>query len=62
MFFSIGLISDFSTLRRKGLGKLALIYFVCLFGFILWIGLIISWLFFHDIHLLFMYCTTYRGR
>ncbi len=49
-FFSIGLISDFSTLRREGLGKLALIYFVCLFGFILWIGLAISWIFFADFH------------
>jgi uncharacterized membrane protein YadS len=53
-FFSIGLISDFSTLRREGLGRLALVYFVCLFGFILWIGLFISWLFFHDVHKLFL--------
>jgi len=53
-FFSIGLISDFSTLRREGLGKLALVYFICLFGFILWIGLFISWLFFHDVHWLFL--------
>ncbi|WP_456469276.1 putative sulfate exporter family transporter [Archaeoglobus sp.] len=53
-FFSIGLISDFSTLRKEGIGKLALVYFVCLFGFILWIGLFISWLFFHDVHLLFL--------
>ncbi len=53
-FFSIGLISDFSTLRREGLGRLALVYFVCLFGFILWIGLFISWLFFHDVHWLIL--------
>ncbi|MEM3391684.1 MAG: putative sulfate exporter family transporter, partial [Archaeoglobaceae archaeon] len=53
-FFSIGLISDFSTLRREGIGKLALVYVVCLFGFIIWIGLFISWLFFHDIHVFFL--------
>ena len=53
-FFSIGLISDFSTLRREGIGRLAVVYFICLFGFIIWIGLLISWLFFHDVHLLFL--------
>ena len=53
-FFSIGVISDFSTLRREGIGRLALVYFVCLFGFIIWIGLLISWLFFHDVHILFL--------
>jgi len=53
-FFSIGLISDFAVLRREGIGKLALVYLVCLFGFIIWIGLFISWLFFHDVHWLFL--------
>jgi len=53
-FFSIGVISEFSTLRKEGLGRLALVYLVCLFGFILWIGLFISWLFFHDVHWLFL--------
>jgi uncharacterized membrane protein YadS len=53
-FFSIGVISDFSVLRKEGLGRLALVYFVCLFGFIIWIGLVISYLFFHDVHLLFL--------
>ena len=53
-FFSIGLISDFATLKREGIGKLALVYLVCLFGFIIWIGLFISWLFFHDVHWLFL--------
>ncbi|MFI5341977.1 MAG: hypothetical protein ACHQ7N_19335 [Candidatus Methylomirabilales bacterium] len=28
---------------------LALVYVVCLFGFIIWIGLVISWVFFHGI-------------
>jgi hypothetical protein len=31
------------------LGKLILVYVVCLFGFVIWIGLGISWLFFHGI-------------
>lgn len=31
------------------MGRLALVYLVCLFGFIIWIGLIISWIFFHGI-------------
>jgi len=26
------------------------VYCVCLFGFIIWIGLFISWLFFHGMH------------
>jgi uncharacterized membrane protein YadS len=46
-FFCIGLVSDFRQLKQQGIGKLAAVYGVCLFGFILWIGLIVSWLFFH---------------
>ena len=53
-FFSIGLISDFSTLRKEGIGKLAVVYLIALFGFIIWIGLFISWLFFHDVHVFFL--------
>jgi len=48
-FLSIGLVSDFKKLREEGIGKLALVYLVCLFGFILWIGLAISFIFFHGI-------------
>ncbi|WP_366017886.1 putative sulfate exporter family transporter [Thermanaeromonas sp.] len=48
-FFTIGLMSNFKKLREEGMGRLALVYLVCLFGFIIWIGLIISWLFFHGI-------------
>jgi len=48
-FFSIGLASNFRKLREEGMGRLALVYFVCLFGFIIWIALFISWLFFHGI-------------
>jgi uncharacterized membrane protein YadS len=46
-FFSIGLASNFRRLWAEGIGKLALVYLISLFGFIIWIGLAISWLFFH---------------
>ncbi|MCL5271523.1 MAG: YeiH family protein [bacterium] len=45
-FFSIGLASDFKRLWQEGIGRLAAVYVLCLFGFIIWIGLAISWLFF----------------
>ncbi|MCL5991630.1 MAG: YeiH family protein [Bacteroidetes bacterium] len=45
-FFTIGVVSNFKKLWEEGIGKLALIYILCLFGFIIWIGLLISWLFF----------------
>jgi hypothetical protein len=32
------------------LGRLALVYALSLFGFIIWIGLVISWLFFHGVY------------
>ena len=48
-FFSIGLSADFKRLWQEGFGKLILVYVVCLFGFVIWIGLGISWLFFHGI-------------
>jgi uncharacterized membrane protein YadS len=46
-FFSIGLATNVRRLWAEGLGKLALVYVVSLFGFVIWIGLGISWLFFH---------------
>ncbi|HOD29102.1 MAG TPA: putative sulfate exporter family transporter [Syntrophales bacterium] len=46
-FLSIGLVTNFRKLWEEGIGKLALVYVVCLFGFIIWIGLAISWIFFH---------------
>ena len=49
-FFSIGLISNFKKLLEEGIGRLAIVYVVCLFGFIIWVGLFISWLFFHGMH------------
>jgi uncharacterized membrane protein YadS len=46
-FFSIGLASNFRKLWQEGIGKLAAVYLISLFGFIIWIGLFISWIFFH---------------
>jgi len=48
-FFSIGVASNFKKLWEEGIGRLAAVYVVCLFGFIIWIGLLISWLFFHGV-------------
>ena len=45
-FFSIGLLSDFKRLWQAGIGRLAAVYVVSLFGFVIWVGLAISWLFF----------------
>jgi uncharacterized membrane protein YadS len=48
-FFSIGLLSNFRKLWQEGIAKLAAVYVLCLFGYIIWVGLLISWLFFHGI-------------
>ena len=48
-FFTIGVVSNFRKLWEEGIGKLAAVYVLCLFGFIIWIGLAISWIFFHGI-------------
>ncbi|MGO9392864.1 putative sulfate exporter family transporter [Rhodoblastus sp.] len=48
-FFSIGVLSNFRKLWEDGLGKLAAVYFVSLFGFVIWVGLLISWLFFSGV-------------
>lgn len=45
-FLSIGMVTDFGRLRREGMGRLAAVYGLSLFGFIIWVGLLISWLFF----------------
>jgi uncharacterized membrane protein YadS len=45
-FFCIGLISNFKKLWQEGIGKLAAVYLISLFGFVIWVGVIISWLFF----------------
>ena len=48
-FFTIGVVSNFKKLMEEGIGKLTTVYVVCLFGFIIWVGLFISWLFFHGV-------------
>ena len=48
-FFTIGLVSNFKKLMEEGLVKLAAVYCISLFGFIIWVGLFISWLFFHGV-------------
>ena len=48
-FFAIGVVSNFRKLWEEGIGKLAAIYALCLFGFIIWVGLAISWVFFHGV-------------
>jgi len=49
-FFTIGVVSNFRKLWEAGIGKLILVYVVGLFGFIIWVALIISWIFFHGVH------------
>jgi uncharacterized membrane protein YadS len=49
-FFSIGVLSNFRTLWQDGIGKLAAVYVVSLFGFVIWVGLAISYLFFAGVH------------
>src|SRR5262252_1970260 len=48
-FFSIGVLSNFKKLWQDGVDKLAAVYVISLFGFVIWVGLIISWLFFSGI-------------
>ena len=48
-FFSIGVLSNFRKLWQDGIAKLAAVYVVSLFGFVIWVGLLISWLFFHGV-------------
>jgi uncharacterized membrane protein YadS len=48
-FFAIGLMADLKKLWQEGIGRLAAVYVMCLFGFIVWVGLIISWIFFHGV-------------
>ena len=48
-FFSIGVMSNFRRLWQEGFARLAAVYVICLFGYIIWVGLLISWLFFHGV-------------
>jgi len=48
-FFTIGVMTNFRKLWEEGIGKLAAVYLLCLFGFVIWVGLVISWVFFGGI-------------
>lgn len=48
-FFTIGLLADLRKLWQEGIGRLAAVYVVCLFGFVIWVGLAISWIFFQGV-------------
>jgi len=45
-FFTIGVASNFRKLWAEGIGRLAAVYLLCLFGFVIWVGLVISFVFF----------------
>ena len=46
-FFTIGVVSNFRKLREEGIGRLAVVYVVCLFAIIISEGLFTSYAFFH---------------
>ena len=48
-FFTIGVMSNFKKLWEEGIGKLAAVYLLCLFGFVIWVGLVISFIFFSGV-------------
>ena len=48
-FFSIGLMSNLRVLWQEGIARLAAVYVVSLFGFVIWVGLLVSWIFFSGI-------------
>lgn len=41
-FFTIGVMSNFRKLWQEGIGRLAAVYLIALFGFVIWVGLVIS--------------------
>ncbi len=48
-FFSIGMVTNVRKLWAEGMARIVWVYAVALFGFILWVGLFISWLFYKGI-------------
>jgi uncharacterized membrane protein YadS len=48
-FLSIGMVTNFARLKEEGINRLGAVYAVSLFGFIIWFGLLISWIFFGGI-------------
>jgi uncharacterized membrane protein YadS len=45
-FFTIGVMSNFRKFWEEGIGRLAAVYLLSLFGFVIWVGLAISLVFF----------------
>jgi hypothetical protein len=45
-FFCIGLMANLRVLSQEGIGRLAAVHVVSLFGFVIWAGLLFSWIFF----------------
>jgi uncharacterized membrane protein YadS len=45
-FFTIGVMSNFRKLWEEGIGRLAAVYLLTLFGFVIWVALAISLIFF----------------
>lgn len=48
-FFSIGLVTNVRKLWKAGLGRVVGVYAIALIGFIIWVGLFISYIFYHGI-------------
>lgn len=48
-FFSIGLVTNVRKLWKAGLGRVVGVYAIALVGFIIWVGLFISYIFYHGI-------------
>ncbi len=48
-FFTIGMVTNVRKLWAEGMWRIVAVYAVCLFGFILWVGLLISWIFYHGV-------------
>lgn len=48
-FFSIGLVTNVRKIWKSGLGRVIGVYAVALVGFIIWVGLFISYIFYHGI-------------
>jgi len=48
-FFTIGVQSNFRKLWEEGIGRLAAVYLATLFGFVIWVGLVISLLFYSGV-------------
>lgn len=48
-FFCLGAGANFRVLAAAGIGRLTMVYLVGIFGIIIWIALLISWIFFHGV-------------